>query len=350
MRQASWQDGQAHAFDYCGGVPRMLVPDNCATAANRSAVYVTLVNGEYERFADHYGAAVVPTRVRKPRDKPTSETTVDLVEQWIIAPSNEMTFYTLEEFNEFCAERVDWLNGRPFSAKDGTRDSVYEAEEAPHMQPLPPEPYERCEWHSAKVAPDYHVTVDYMHYSVPFALIGRQVDVRLTASRVTVLDGGEVVAEHRRRHGRKGQYSTIEDHMPDRHRLQDSPWSPDRFSSWASRIGPETGAAIGRVLASRAIVEQAFVACRNILGLSKSYSPELLERACAQANAAGALPSYTGVKNRILSIRASDAEARSLGSAARAGTGTDGALVDRAKSAGRTRGADAYRRGGERRC
>lgn len=350
MRQASWQDGQAHAFDYFGGVPRMLVPDNCATAADRSAVYVTLVNGEYERFADHYGAAVVPTRVRKPRDKPTSETTVDLVEQWIIAPSNEMTFYTLEEFNEFCAERVDWLNGRPFSAKDGTRDSIYEAEEAPHMQPLPPEPYERCEWHSAKVAPDYHVTVDYMHYSVPFTLIGRQVDVRLTASRVTVLDGGEVVAEHRRRHGRKGQYSTIEDHMPDRHRLQDSPWSPDRFLSWASRIGPETGAAIGRVLASRAIVEQAFVACRNILGLSKTYSPELLERACAQANAAGALPSYTGVKNRILSIRTSDAEARSLGSAARAGTGTDDALVDRAKSAGRTRGADAYRRGGERQC
>ena len=65
---AGWQDGQAHAFDYLEGVPRMLVPDNCATAADRSAIYVTLVNREYERFAEHYGAAVVPSRVRKPRD------------------------------------------------------------------------------------------------------------------------------------------------------------------------------------------------------------------------------------------------------------------------------------------
>ena len=347
MRQASWQDGQAHAFEYLGGVPRLLVPDNCATAADRSAIYVTLVNKEYERFAEHYGAAVVPARVRKPRDKSTSETTVDLVEQWVVAPANEMTFYTLEEFNEFCAERVDWLNSRPFSAREGSRDSVWREEELPRLQPLPPEPYERCEWRSAKVAPDYHVTVDYMRYSVPHALIGRQVDVRLTASRVTVLHGGEVVAEHGRLRGRKGQYSTVEEHMPEAHRLQDSPWSPERFSSWARRIGPETGEAVGRLLASRTIVEQSFVACRNILGLSKTYTPELLERACAGANAVGAVPSYTGLKDRILAIRASDARARGVGAPP---PGDARGLVDRAGGAGRTRGADAYRRGGEPAC
>lgn len=350
MRQASWQDGQAHAFDYFGGVPRMLVPDNCATAADRSALYVTLVNGEYERFAEHYGAAVVPARVRRPRDKSTSETTVDIVERWVVAPANEMTFYTLEEFNDFCAERVDWLNSRPFSAREGSRDSVYEAEEAPRMQPLPPEPYERCEWRSAKVSPDYHVTIDYMHYSVPNALIGRQVDVRLTASAVTVLADGEVVAEHRRLRGRKGQYSTVDGHMPDSHRLQLSPWSPERFSSWALRIGPETGAAIGRLMASKAVVEQSFVACRNILGLSKSYSPALLEAACAQVNACGALPSYTGCRNRILSMRAAAASDRASCASDVAAPGGGDQPVDRAKNAGRTRGADAYRRGGGDAC
>ncbi len=355
-RHFEHEPGAKCYIDWAGDVAHLT--DRLTGATTKVYVLVVVLpfssrlwaEGLYERFAEHYGAAVVPARVRKPRDKSTSETTVNLVEQWVIAPSNEMTFYTLEEFNEFCAERVDWLNSRPFSAKDGTRDSVYESEEAPHMQPLPPEPYERCEWHVARVTPDYHVTVDYMHYSVPFSLIGRQVDVRLTASRVTVLDGGEVVAEHRRRHGRKGQYATVESHMPDEHRLQESPWSPGRFSSWASRVGPETGTAIGAVLASRAIVEQSFVSCRNILGLSKAYSPELLERACAQANAAGALPSYTGIKNRILSIRAADAEARALGAAANAGADAGGALVDRAKSAGRTRGADAYRRGGGDAC
>lgn len=196
MRQKSWQEGQIHAFEEFGGVPRMWVPDNAATATDRAAApRVTLVNREYERFAEHYGAAVLPARVRRPRDKSVAESCVDLVERWIIGPSGEMTFYTIDEFNEFCAEKVAWLNSRPFSAKDGSRDSVFE-EERMHLMPLPAERYEMCEWRSAKVAPDYHVTVDYMHYSVDHSLIGEQVDVKLTSSSVAVMHGGAVVAVH----------------------------------------------------------------------------------------------------------------------------------------------------------
>ena len=346
MKQKSWQDGHMHAFEEFGGVPRMWVPDNAATATDRtSAPRVTLVNKEYGRFADHYGAAIVPARVRKPRDKSAAESCVDLVEQWIIGPAAEMTFYTIDEFNEFCAVKVEWLNSRPFSAKDGSRDSVFEEEERALLMPLPAERYEMCEWRSAKVSPDYHVTVDYMHYSVNYSLIGEQVDVKLTSSSVTCLHGGEVVAVHPRLHGRKGQYSTVEEHMPENHAALDNPWSPGRFTSWARRIGPETEDAIERVMASRAIVEQSFVACRNILGLSKTYTPALLERACAKMNASSALPSYTGLKNAILAMKAADAEARANGKAAQ--HATPEGLVDRAKSAGRLRGADAYKRGGE---
>lgn len=346
MKQKSWQDGQIHAFEAFGGVPRMWVPDNAATATDRTAApRVTLVNREYERFADHYGAAVVPARVRRPRDKSVAESCVDLVERWIIGPSGEMAFYTIDEFNEYCAEKVAWLNRRPFAAKDGSRESVFDEEERAHLMPLPAERYEMCEWRSAKVSPDYHVTVDYMHYSVGHSLIGEQVDVKLTSSAVTVMHGGAVVAVHPRLHGRKGQYSTNVEHMPENHAALDDPWSPARFESWARRIGPETEAAIGRVMASRVIVEQSFVSCRNILGLSKAYAPELLERACAKMNAASALPSYTGLKNAILAIKSADAEARANGRSVAAAAA--GGLVDRAKSAGRLRGADAYKRGGE---
>ena len=347
MRQRSWQEGRARALEDFGGAPRMLVPDNAATATDRSSVYVTLVNAEYQRFAEHYGAAVVPARVRRPRDKAVAESTVDLVERWVVAPANETTFYTLEEFNGFCLERARWPSARPFSAKEGSRDSVYESEERACMQPLPAERYEMCEWRSCKVAPDYHVTVDYMRYSVPFRLIGEQVDVRLSDSRVTVMSGGAPVAEHARLRGRKGQYPALAGHMPPAHAAMDSPWSPERFSSWAHRIGAETGAAVDRLLASRPVVEQAFVPARNILGLSKTYSPGLLERACARSNALGAVPSYTSLKNAILAIRAADAAARASGRPPEAAG--DG-LVDRAKSAGRLRGADAYRRDGDGAC
>ena len=347
MRQRSWQEGQARALEDFGGVPRMLVPDNAATATDRSSACVTLVNEEYRRFAEHYGAAVVPARIRRPRDKAVAESTVDLVEKWIIAPSDETTFYTLEEFNDFCLERVRWLNARPFAAKDGSHDFVYEAEERPRMQPLPSERHGMCEWRSCKVAPDCHVTVDHMRCSVPFRLIGEQADVRLSDTRVTVMSGGGAVAEHARLRGRKGQYSTLAEHMPPAHAAMGSPWSRERFSSWAHRIGPDTGEAVDRLLDSRPVVEQAFVPARNILGLSKSYSPQLLERACARSNALGAVPSYTALKNAILAIRAADADARACAPAPATGRG---GLVDRAKSAGRLRGADAYRRGGGAAC
>lgn len=334
------------AFEEFGGVPRMLVPDNCATATDRGSLYETLLNKDYERFAEHYGCAVVPARVRKPRDKSTAEGTVDLVEKWVIAPSSEMRFYTLDEFNEFCAQRVGWLNSRPFSAKEGSRSSLFDEEEAGQLMPLPAERYEMCRWCYPKVSPDYHVTIDYMHYSVPHSLIGRTLEAKVTASKVIVYDNGEPVCEHVRLTGRKGQYDTFDEHMPANHRDAGSPWSDERFLSWAAKIGPETELAIARVLDSRKIVEQAFVPCRNILGLSKRYTPQLLEAACAQVNALCAVASYTGVKNAILSIKAQRDSARAAGACAAAAAEGPAQIVDRAAHAGRLRGADAYRRKG----
>ena len=350
MRQASWLEGQMEAFEAFGGTPRMLVPDNCATATDRGSAYATLVNKDYGRFAEHYGAAVVPARVRAPRDKGLAESTVNLVEEWVIAPSNELVFYTLAEFNEYCAGRVDWLNDRPFSDKDGSRRDAFLDGEAGELLPLPAERFELCEWRRCKVAPDYHVRIDYMHYSVPHALIGRSVDVRVSAGRVTVFDGGDPVAEHARLFGRKGQYSTAAEHMPANHRELDSPWSPERFVSWAAKIGRETEAAIRAVLDSRPVVEQAFVPCRNILGLARQYGPGYLERACARANELGAVPSYTGLKNAILALK--DADRRDRASCPAAAAGPRPSLTDNAKGAGRLRGADAYRRarGGEGAC
>ncbi|WP_283170801.1 IS21 family transposase [Curtanaerobium respiraculi] len=307
VTERSWLDGHMNALEFFGGVPRMLIPDNCATATDRTSVYVTLVNRTYDDFASHYGCAVVPTRVRAPRDKNLAESTVDLIEKWAIAPSSEMTFYTLEEFNEYLWGRVDWLNSRPFSEREGSRDSDFDERERRTLMPLPAERFEVCEWRRAKVAPNYHVRIDYQYYSVDHTLIGKTVDVRLGEGRVGIILDGEVVAEHRRLFGRKGQYSTRVEHMPEAHRALPDPWSPDRFTSWADRIGPSTGEAIRRVLAHHVIVEQGFVPCRNILGLSKRYGAQPLERACGRFVATpGAVPSYTGLRNAILAEKAAE--------------------------------------------
>lgn len=351
MKRESWLRGHADAFEHFGGAPQMLIPDNCATATDRSPRYVTLVNETYERFAEHYGAAVVPARVRKPRDKSLAEGTVNLVTQWAIAPASEEVFHTLDEFNDYLAERVGWLNARPFSEREGSRDSAYEEKERGHMLPLPPTRFETYRPAKAVVKPDYHVRIDYMHYSVPHRLIGEECDIRLYQSRVVVSCKGEVVAEHPRKTGRKGQYSTDPSHMPPNHQMTDSPWSRGRFESWAARVGPATAEAVRRMMDSKPIIQQSFVACRNVLGLSKAYAPDLLERACAEIVAVdAAVPSYTAVKNRILAIRAADAKARAEGRPPTVPR-EDEELIDRAKNAGRVSGAAAWKRkGGDGGC
>jgi hypothetical protein len=321
------------ALEDFGGVPRILVPDNCATAVGRGPDRATCLNAGHGRFAGHYGTAVLPARVRAPRDKGLAESTVNPAGQRAVAPSSELTSCTLDEFNEYCAERVGWLNARPFSDREGSRDEAF-AEGAEHLPPLPAERFEPCERGRREVPPGHRVRVDYMHYSVPCQLVGRTVDVRLAGGGVDVLDGGEAVASHRRPCGRKGQYSTDPAHMPASHREAGSPWSAERFESWAGRAGPLTGEAVRRVLAGRPAAGRPFVACGNMPGLSKSCSPQLPGEACARANELGALPSYTGLKNAVLAIRAPPAPSPSP-------------ARDGAKTAGRTRGAEAHRGDGD---
>lgn len=344
MKKASWLGGHMNAFDDFGGAPHMLIPDNCSTATDRGSVYVTLINKDYLRFAEHYGSAVVPARVRRPRDKSLAEATVNLVEQWIISPSHESTFYTLEEYNEFVTERCCWLNERPFTDKPGCRQSEFEDAEKDHLLPLPIDRFEMCEWRCAKVPPNYHVRIENMHYSVPYHLTSKTCDVKLGTCKVEVLFGGETVAVHKRLHGRRGQYSTNVDHMPQNHQNMNNPWSSERFIAWGKRIGPATGEAIARVIASRPIVEQSFVACRNLLGLSKAYAPGALELACSKIIATPAVPSYTAVKNIILAEKAKSTTSRSCP------VENPCTLIDRARDAGLVNGADAYRRGGDKRC
>ena len=318
----------------------MLVPDNCATATDRTGSGVTKINDIYRRFAEHYGCGILPARVRKPKDKSLAEGTVNIVEMWAIAPSHEEIFRDLDEFNEYLDDKVNWLNSRKMADYGVSRDDRL-LEELPYLLPLPASRYELCEWKRAKVAPNYHVRIDYMHYSVPYTLVGRMVDVGVTDYKVRIMEGGELVAEHKRLRGYKGQYSTYEEHMPPQHKNAKNLWSRERFESWADRIGPATSECIRRHLDSRVVVEQAFVPCRNILGLTKSNSPELLERACAQYLSYPGAPSYAALKDMIATIRAEDARASAMGIS----SNSYEELVDKAKSAGLTRGADAWKRG-----
>ncbi len=296
-KQHSWTKAHVHLFEFLGGVPRIIVPDNTKTAViHNTDWYTQEVNRSYHELAEHYGTAIIPARVRKPKDKPNAEGNVGGVSTWITAALRDRQFFSLAELNDAIREKLRKYNDRAFQKKEGSRSSLFREEELPHLAKLPATPYETAEWKQATVQYNYHIAVDKMLYSVPYEYIGRKVDVRVTDSVVEVFCNNERIASHQRLKGRAGQYSTVTAHMPPDHQ-EYLKWDGDRFRKWAAKIGTNTVKVVESILTSKSVEQQGYRPCMALLKLSDKYSPDLLEKACAEALTYTSAPSYRSVKN-----------------------------------------------------
>ena len=280
-----WIGAHVRAFEFIGGAPELAVPDNLRSGVRRAHRYEPDINPSYQEMASHYGVAVLPARVRKPRDKAKVETGVLVVERWILAALRRRRFFSLSELNGAIRTLLDQLNERPFRKLPGCRRSRYEELDRPALAPLPAQPYVFAEWKKARVHVDYHVAVDGHYYSVPHALIQKAVEVRFTRHTIECFYRGQRVASHRRSH-HKGGHTTVSAHMPEAHR-QAGEWSPRRLIRWAANNGPATGELIRTVLDSRKHPQQAYRACLGILRLGKAYGGKRLDAACQRALALG---------------------------------------------------------------
>ncbi|MDO2934648.1 hypothetical protein Q2T94_10075 [Paeniglutamicibacter sulfureus] len=233
---------------------------------------------------------------------------VNTVEKRVIGYLAEETWTTFAELNEAIAERLVDANERIHRPDGTTRQQRFDAEEAPFLMPLPQLPFESVEWKELKLGRNYHVGSDYQYYSVPYQLAGRTLRVRLTSSTVTIFDGQQIVREHARKIGRKGQYSTVLEHVPKQHRNIDGLWSRPWFLDLARSFGPSTVQVITQVLDRYPIEAQGYLPCKNILtGLGKKNKARL-EAASQQALNLGGHPTY-GTLKRIMAAIASDAQA-----------------------------------------
>lgn len=291
---AGWIGGHVRAFNFWDGVPRLLVPDNLKGGVKHPCRYEPDLNPTYHEMAEHYGAAVLPTRVREPRDKAKVETAVQVVERWILARLRHRTFFGLIELNGAIWELLEELNGRTMKHVERSRRELYRELDRPALRPLPSQPYEFAEWKKAKVGLDYHVEFKKHYYSVPHQLMGQEVFVRATGRTVEILHKYRRVASHPRSR-QKGGHTTSPEHMPSSHRHY-AEWSPERFRRWAEKIGPRTCQLVAAVLGRRRHPEQAYRSCMGILNLGRRYGEDRLEAAADRA-LESRIFTYKGVKN-----------------------------------------------------
>ena len=239
-----------HTFEALGGVPEICVCDNLRSGVTRPHRYEPDVNATYAEMAAHYGVTIIPARSYKPRDKARAEGGVLLAERFIIARLRNARFTSLSALNAEICRLVSFINERPFRKIDGSRASLFTSLDRPALRPLLATRYEFATFRRAKVGLDYHLEVraDRHFYSVPHALVGEKVDLRLSASTVEVFFRHRRVASHVRAH-RPG-FTTDPAHMPDAHRRHGE-WTPSRIVSFAEKTGPATAKLVAEVMARR---------------------------------------------------------------------------------------------------
>lgn len=282
MGEKSWIDGHIQAFEYYGGAPRIIVPDNTKTAVTKARYYDPELNQSYREMATHYGSAVIPARSRKPKDKAPVETSVQIAERRIIAKLRNREFFSYEELCLAVRAELEIVNTKPFQKLNTNRRALFLEIEQKELQDLPRGKYEYAEWKQAKVAFDYHVQHDSHYYSIPYHYAGRQVRIRATARMIEVFCDGERIAAHVRSYDKYQRYVTQTQHMPEKHRVV-MEWSPERFISWAKTIGEHAEQYIRQLLEQRDNPEQAYKTCAGILRLAKNVSTKQMESACEKA-------------------------------------------------------------------
>jgi len=299
-KQRAWITAHVNMYEFFGGVAKILVPDNCKTAVTHTKDWYTpKLNATYHEMAEHYNTAIIPARVRKPKDKPNAEGVVGNISTWITAALRKEQFFSLAELNIAIKEKLEAFNSKDFQKKEGSRWNLFHYEEMPLLSPLPTTSYELADWKQATVQFNYHISMDGMLYSVPYEYIKHKVDVRVTDRVIEIFYNHSRIASHKRLYGRKGQYSTILEHMPPDHQ-KFLEWNGSRFRKWAEQIGPNTYKAIDAILTSSRVEQQTYKSCMGLLKLAERHSQERLEASCEKALSYTSGPSYKSIKNILV--------------------------------------------------
>jgi transposase len=279
---ANYIDAHIRAFEYFGGVPKVLIPDNEKTAVTVPDNTDPVLNRSYNEMALHYHAAIVPARSARPKDKAADENMVGNVSRRILAPLRNMKFFSIYEINQAIEEQLKKFILRPFTKMEGNRLTAFEKIDKPCLQPLPNTRYEYCDWKQARIAFNYHVDYEGFYYSADYSYSGQPCFIRATAKTIEIFVDSIRIASHVRNYNKFSKYMTLPEHMPEQHKAV-SGWSDMRFTSWAEKIGPNTKMFIKEVLESRKFPVQSYRSCMAILSLAKDCPESVMENAAELA-------------------------------------------------------------------
>lgn len=300
-KQDTWLRCHIHMYEFFGGVPVRTTSDNLKTGVIKHLKEGDIIlNDAYEALGSHYGTAIMPTGVRKPKQKASVEGTVGKIATAIIAKLRNRSFFSLAELKEAISQALDDFNQAPFQKRQYSRAEVFE-DERKYLRHLPAVPYEVASWeYNHKVYPNFHVCIKKNYYSVPYAYVGQYADIKITDTIIEVYNNHQRISTHPKFPGHMtNQYHTHKEDMPDA--FNQPEMNDMRLKQWASSIGPKTNEVIERIFNGVTIKEQGYNSALSVLKLSRTYSNERLETACEIALPNIRIPRYKHLKSILAS-------------------------------------------------
>lgn len=270
-----------NAFHFYGGAPMAIVPDNLKAAVTRSDRNDPVINVDFAAFAEHYGCAVVPARVRRPKDKALVENAVKLMYRTVYVDLEGRIFHDLDTLNAAIRESLDEFNNRRLTRRKESRRNLFDTLESPYLRELPSVRFQMKQRTVATVMRNSYVTLHKHHYSVPTQYIGKRMELVYDADTIDIYCGFTHVATHNR------------DDTPYEFTRKPGHNLPGRKGSYESDIDEllEHASQIDNIVVHylKAVVEYkrypilACRACRAVLKLEKKYGQDRLVSGCAAA-------------------------------------------------------------------
>jgi transposase len=276
-----WLQSHVRALSFFGCAPNAFVIDNLKSGVTKSHLYDPDINPLYAKLAEHYGVAVLPARVRKPRDKAVVESNVLHLQRHLLGRLRDRTFFSLIEINDAIASELLSYNARPMQQYGQSRRVRFDELDKPYGRTLPADVFAYTQVKTATVAPDYHIEFEKHYYSVPFTLVGNTITVYQVNNTLEFYTDGVHVCRYRKEPANY-RYSTKDEHMPPNHKAVRG-WSESGFILRAGIIGPATSEAVKTIIERQRHPEHGFRAARGILALDGRFPKERIERACQRA-------------------------------------------------------------------
>jgi transposase len=294
----TWLLCHRHAFEWFGGVPARVVPDNLKAAILHTSFHDPVVQRSYRECAEHYGFLIDPNPPRTPRLKGKVEQGgVHYVKRNFLAGRTPPQ--PVDELNR--ALRV-WATQTAGHRIHGTTRQrpleQFEAIERAALRPSPTVPYDPAIWKQVLLHRDGYIVFEQAYYSAPCRLVGQTLWVRGGARTVELFTADhQLVATHTRARA-PGERQTHLSHLPPE-KVPGLILTREGCQAQANAIGPATATLVQELLDHRP-VDRLRVAGR-LLRLAQTHSPERLERACTRARHF-CEPDYATIK-RILQER-----------------------------------------------